>query len=208
MIPLETKTEKQFTLVPAGNHIARIYSIIHIGHILQDTQWGPRNNNKLRITWELPNERKEFKEGDGEKPLSISSEYNISYGEKAAFRQMLDGLLGKGVIKEGDTFDIESLLGRACMVNVQHTAKGDKTYANVVSVAPLPKGMPEPEPFNQNFILNYNDNWSDEAYEKLPDYLKNKMAESDEYKLMKYEGEPVRKTADPENEIDPDDIPF
>lgn len=210
MIPLETKQERTFTLVPEGNHVARIYSIIHIGHILQDTQWGPRNNNKIRITWELPHELKEFKEGDGEKPLSVSAEYNISYNEKSAFRKMLDGLLGKEAPKEGDVFEIESLNGKVCMVNVQHKASGDRTYANVVAVTPLPKGMAEPEPFNETFILNYNDNWSEEAYAKLPDFIKDKMKESDEFKKMRWEQTGGTETIakDENEELNPDDIPF
>jgi hypothetical protein len=33
------------------------------------------------------------------------------------------------------------VIGANCLVNVQHRSKADKTYANVVSVMPLIKGM-------------------------------------------------------------------
>lgn len=198
MIPVSTKTESSFTPVPEGNHIARIYSIIHIGTTERETQWGLKQQNKIRITWELLNEMRDF---NGEmKPLVISQEYTISFGEKANLRKMIDGLLGKDAQKfiEDDTFDIESLLGRYCMVNVQHTSKGDKTYANVVSVAPVPKGIELPDKFNEDFILNYSDKWSDEKFSKLPDFIKDKMKETDEYKALNFEPK----------EIDPEDIPF
>lgn len=40
-------------------------------------------------------------------------------------------------------FDVESVIGANCLLNVQHKAAGDKTYANVSSVMPLMKGMPK-----------------------------------------------------------------
>lgn len=204
MIPVDTKQQKTYTLVPAGNHVARIYSIIHIGHILEDTKWGAKNNDKCRIAWELPNETKEFKEGEGEKPLTISAEYNISFGEKAMLRKMLVGLFGAEHIKQGEVFDIESIIGMPCMVNVVHNTKGERTFANVDSVAPLPKGFVPPEPFNKPFLLNYTDRWDEEAFEKLPDFIKDKMKQSDEYKGLKWR----ESNPEGEDEINPDDIPF
>lgn len=184
MIPVSTKTESNYAPVPEGNHIARIYSIIHIGTTEKETQWGLKQQNKIRITWELLNEMRDFK---GEmKPLVISQEYTISFSEKANLRKMIDGLLGKEALNyiEDETFDIESLLGRYCMVNIKHETKGEKTYANVLGVAPVPKGMALPDKFNEDFILNYSDKWDVTKFEKLPDFIKDKMKESDEYKAL------------------------
>jgi hypothetical protein len=170
--------ESSYEPVPAGNHVARIYNIIHIGTTLEDTPWGEKQQNKVRITFELPNETKEFKEGEGEKPMSISRTFNISWHEKASLRKFVKGIEGKDHAK----FDLEKLLGKVCMLNVSHNTKGDKTYANIDSAAPLPKGMDEPEAVNEAYILNYEEKWDEERYNKLPDFLKEMMAKTDEGK--------------------------
>lgn len=201
-LEVNQKSTKSFEPVPAGNHVARLYSIVHIGHILEDTQWGAKNNNKVRFTWELPNETKVFKEEEGEKPLSISRTFNISWHEKSGLRKFVKGLNGK----DSDTFDLEELLGKVCMLNVSHNQVGDRTYANIDSAAPLPKGMAEPEAVNEQFILNYTDKWDEARFEKLPDFLKDQMKQSDEYKRMSYKGEAAREAV--VKELDESDIPF
>ncbi|MEY4385808.1 MAG: hypothetical protein RLY20_1091 [Verrucomicrobiota bacterium] len=40
-------------------------------------------------------------------------------------------------------FDVESIIGTNCLLNIQHNQVSDKTYANVVSIMPLVKGMPK-----------------------------------------------------------------
>lgn len=203
------KSTKSFEPVPAGNHVARIYSIVHIGHILEDTQWGAKNNNKVRITWELPNETKVFKEEEGAKPLSISRTFNISWHEKAGLRNFVKGLNGK----DSDTFDLEELLGKVCLLNVSHKQVGDRTYANIDSAAPLPKGMTAPEGVNEAYILNYTDKWDEVRFENLPDFLKDQMKQSDEYKKKNYRSDswedvPLNPADETPDMIDPKDIPF
>jgi hypothetical protein len=185
MIPIDT-TKKETTkqLVPAGNHVARIYSILHLGTTEEDTKWGLKDMNKVRITWELPHETRVFKEGEEEKPLVISQEYNLTFGEMSNMYKLLTQLLGKDAIAEGEIFDVESLIDMPCMVNITHKTKGDKTYANILSVAPLPKGMPAPEQFNPSLILNYTDKWDEVAFEALPDFIKDKMRKSREYHAL------------------------
>ena len=191
------KSGKSFDPVPAGNHVARIYSIVHIGHILEDTQWGAKNNNKVRITWELPNETKVFKEEEGARPLSVSRTFNISWHEKAGLRKFVRGLEGK----DQETFDLEELIGKPCMLNVSHNQVGDRTYANIDSAAPLPRGMEDPKPVNEPYILNYTDQWDEARFEKLPDFLKEQMKQSDEYKRKMFQGAEKASPLDDESQI-------
>lgn len=198
-----TKGSEDFEPVPAGNHVARVFQIVHIGTNLEDSQWGPKEFNKVRITFELPNETKEFKEGEGEKPYVISQEYTISMHEKANLRAMVEGVLGVSFHDtEAGAYDIEELIGKVCMLNIVHrkSAQG-KTYANIASVAQLPKGMTAPEPVNKPIVLNYDDKWSDEVFNGLSDFVKKKMETSNEYKAMRYKeanGDVINET----------DIPF
>ena len=80
------KQNKSFDPVPADNHVARFYEIIHIGTIPTMWQGQEKMTDKIRLTFELCNEKKEFREGDGEKPFSISREFTYSFGSKGNLR--------------------------------------------------------------------------------------------------------------------------
>lgn len=76
-----TATSKEggnFTPLEPGTYLARCYSMIHIGTIQEEFQGEKKTMNKVRITWELPTELKEFKQGEGEKPYSVSCDL-LSY---------------------------------------------------------------------------------------------------------------------------------
>lgn len=137
------KSGGNFEPVPAGNHLAHLYQIIHIGTRPDEYQGQPRDSDKLRLTFELTDERKEFKEGEGEKPFSISQEYTFSMGEKANLRKTVEGLLGTALQDdEAAAFELEDLLGKPCLLNVVHAeAQNGKTYARIKGASPLPKGM-------------------------------------------------------------------
>jgi hypothetical protein len=70
------------------------------------------------------------------------------------------------------------------MLNITHkTSKdGSKVYAEIGSISTLPKGLACPKQINESFIWTY-ENFDSERFAKLPDFLKNKMVTSDEYKL-------------------------
>src|SRR3990167_9222440 len=61
---------KPIELAPAGNHIARCYSMVHIGTIKETIRGEVKELNKVRISWELPTEKKIFNSDKGEEPFS------------------------------------------------------------------------------------------------------------------------------------------
>jgi hypothetical protein len=69
------------------------------------------------------------------------------------------------------------------MVNVIHKASADgtKTYANIASISPMPKGLVCPEQVNPSRVLSFSD-WNQEVFMGLPDWLANKISETPEYK--------------------------
>jgi hypothetical protein len=85
-----------------------------------------------------------------------------------------------------EEFDVESLVGKECLITIAQKPKKDGTgnYAYIDSTTRIPKGMTCPKAVNEPQILNYT-NWNEELYQKLPDFLKEKIATSDEYKTMK-----------------------
>lgn len=173
---------KQFDPVPAGNHIARLYQILHIGTISNPYQGQDRQVDTIRLTFELCNEKKEFRDGEGEKPYSISQDLTFSMGKKANLRKMVEGMLGK-TLKDEEALDIEieSLLGTACLLSVVHkeTAAGN-TIARIQSASPLPKGLEAPDMVNPKKFIDVGDADCDEL-DNLPQFLREKIQSSHEY---------------------------
>jgi type IV secretory pathway VirB4 component len=49
----------------------------------------------------------------------------------------------------------------------------------------MPKGMTPPDAVNTPFILDYDENWEEGKFEKLPDFIKDKIKTAREYKQLK-----------------------
>jgi len=200
-----TSSVKDFDPVPAGTHIARCYQMIQIGTVPETFEGNTKDTPKVRIGFELPNEKKVFHEGEEARPFAISKEYTLSMNEKANLRKMLESWRGKQFSdEEAVSFDITKLLGKECMISVIHkTSKQGRTYADIATVSPVPKGMEAPAQINASVILSF-DNFDKEVFEKLPNFIKDKIKTSKEYKAM---GSEVG-TEYPTDDITPESIPF
>ena len=182
-----TTTGAKRELIPAGNYIARCYSMIHIGTVTEEIMGEKKTLNKCRITWELPTELRVFSDDKGEQPMVISKEYTLSMHEKANLRRDLESWRGKAFTEEqAAKFDITKLLGVPCMLNIIHkTTKAGNDFATISNISPLPKGFNCPDQVNQNFEFNFEDKYSDEVLESFPDFIKNKIKSSEEYRKLK-----------------------
>jgi hypothetical protein len=174
------KAGGDFQIAPAGNHLAICYQIVELGqhHNAQYDKWQP----KIQIGWELPNETMD----DG-RPFVISARYTASFHEKAILRQHLESWRGRPFTdQELAGFDLKNILGKACMVNVVHnSAQNGKTYANVKSVAAVPKGMNVPEQINDSMVFEFGDQGFDEQiFNSLPQWLQTTITSSREYQTM------------------------
>lgn len=223
------KPAKERVLVPQGTHVGRVWKIMNLGTRYQEFQ-GKRKDypdTLINISWELPNEIHEFtyrkEDGTEEKvtrPLSISREFTLSMGAKSNLRPIVEGILGVHLTdEEAYGFDVEQLLGMASLVTVSHRSNHEgKVYANLISTAPMLKGMAEPAPFNEPKILDVR-KMTKEEIDALPEWLGDKMRESDEYKVRFEAPRSANPVADEnypeftgepnfEEELDPKDIPF
>jgi len=197
-----------FSPVPAGTHIGRCYSMIHIGTAPELYMGQEKVMNKVRISFELPTELKEFKEGEGEKPMSISKDFTLSMHEKSTLRKMLEGWRGKVYTEEeARKVDLTKLLGQPCMLTVVHKEKqgGGGSYATINSISGLPKGIPCPPQVNDTFEWNY-DNFNQAKFDKIPDFIKDRMRQTNEYKkaVAPHNQEVESQTSN--NNIDDDDL--
>lgn len=180
---------------PSGNHVARCIRMIHLGTIEETSPlYGTSSKNKIQVTWELPNETKVWKDGEGEKPYVVSKEYNLTLGKDSNLRKDLESWRGRPFTEDQvKAFDVSNLIGVPCMLNVVHAAsKKDpsKVYANVSSIAPLPKGLVCPDAMNELKELSY-DNFDWDFFNSLPDFIKGKITSSLEYTKLTAEEEEV-----------------
>jgi hypothetical protein len=177
------KPESHYEPVPKGNHVARLYQIVHIGTIPTNWQGQQKMTDKVRLTFELCNEKKAFREGDEPKPFSVSREFTLSMGAKSNLRPFVEGFIGTKLSdEEAYGFDLEDLLGEACLLNVVHAEVGENVYANINSATPLVKGMEAPALFNEKAVVDV-DTATEEEIDALPDFLKEKMRSSEEYAM-------------------------
>lgn len=166
-------------IAPEGAHIARCIQIIDKGTTF-DEKWGNKKR-KVQFVFELPNELAVFKEENGEQPFIVKTIFNLNMGEKSSLRKFVESWAGKKMSdKQAADFDIIKLLGLAAMLNIAHNGKEDRTYANIMSISPLPKGMQAPSAINP--LLSYDTTEHDEAtFSKLPEFIQEDIRKSDEW---------------------------
>lgn len=119
------------SVCPAGDHPAIVISVIDLG--VQRTANG--NKPLLMLTFELPLQPVTFKDDDGKeqtRPRVISRRFTKSMHEKSSLRKFIERMRGaKFTDAQASDFDVAALLGKPCMLEIAHTMKGDKTYANI-----------------------------------------------------------------------------
>jgi hypothetical protein len=139
-------------------------------------QYAPKRTLLLRF--QIPSERVEItKDGETKSlPAVISRTVGLSLNEKATLRQLLQSWRGRAFTPdELKKFDLLAVLGKPAFVNVTHSVKGDKTYANLTSIMPLPKGMPAPT-LEGDALWFSVDSPNSEAFDKLPAWVQDKIA--------------------------------
>lgn len=204
-----TNDSKPRELTPSGNYVARCYQMVEIGTVEEEYMGQMKKQKKVRIGWEFPLDQKVFSEEKGEQPIVISKEYALSMYEKANLRKDLESWRGKAFSKEeAECFDITKLIGAVCMINLIHKPSEKdptKIYEKISSITPVPKGLVCPPAINPVFVLSY-DEFDEGKFNALPDFIKEKMKSSVEFKTI----------SDPKNtsveetvyKNDGDDLPF
>jgi hypothetical protein len=184
-------------LCPAGTHKARCVGLIYEGTVKTEWQGKEMWQDKIRLTFELPEKLAEF---NGEKkPFVISREFTLSLGEKSNLLPIVEGIVGFLPPEVVESFNVEDLLGKTCLISVKHKTTPKGEYASLETASPLMEGMEVPAQFNPTTLLTY-ENWQQEVFDKLPAFIKEKMQGSKQY---------VAKFGKTEtDDIQPDDIPF
>ncbi len=204
-----------FTPAPAGNHVARCYSVLDLGTQHSDAfTWEgsaiPESDRpQILMIWELPNETIEV-EGVMQ-PVVTSHFYNMFFNDKARLRKDLESWRGRQFTQEElQGFDISNVIGKPCMLNITHNERGK---AKITSVAAMPKGMEAPAQVNESLLFTL-DNYDQATFDRISDGIQNIIKKSPEWQAINAPNEGFRATgsADPTNPTDPgfddDSIPF
>jgi hypothetical protein len=197
---------KEFKIAPAGLHMARLYSIIDLGH--QSVEWAGESKimHKVVLTWELhgDDDAGQPLQTDDKKPLIVSKRYTVSLGDQARLRQDLESWSNKKMTAEDrKNFDLKNLLGKFCMVNITHSEDGK--YANISGISPVPSALRNAQPEGINPVNHFWLAEFDQAkYDALPKYYKEKITESSEWRGQKAKDENKVTIED----SDLSDIPF
>lgn len=169
----ETKSGN-FALAPAGNHVARCYGVIDLGHQIETFQGkeiGERK--KALILFEFPTKLHVFEEGKKPEPFTLSIKVTNSLHEKGKLRPLLEAWTGKQYTPEWEKkFSLDKLLGRPGLAQVSHKDKenGDK-FAKIVAVTQVPEGLVVPDQIMPKVLYSI-DQGRDAVYDSLPKWIK------------------------------------
>lgn len=171
-------SNKPSTPAPEGAHPARLVRVVDLGTQISTFQDKEISARKLSLAWELYGEKME----DG-RPFMVSERYTMSLNEKSSLHKLLASWLGKEFDKasQAGTFDFSSLLGRACLVTVNHkVSKTGSVFAKLAGVTQLPKGLMAETQCNPSVMFDLSKPDMD-IYAGLPRWQQEEIAKSPEF---------------------------
>jgi hypothetical protein len=199
-----------FEQPPTGTHSARCISIIDLGTQRSTYEGEVQIKHQFVIRWELSNELMTSGDFEG-KPFTVSKFYTASLHEKAALRKDLAAWRSRDfTAEELKGFDLQTILGKPCMLAVGLSEKGK---AKVTSVMGLPKGMQVPAQVNPSFHFSLDKGQFKAAdFEALSKGFKEMVTASPEYQQLIKPAPQQKKEQDngmpDEIQFDDSDVPF
>lgn len=177
-LKVKDRAKPKLPPVEPGVYIGICVGVIDLGEQYREKFKDYRN--EVQFVWELAGETVEV---DGEqKPRQLSRTLSVSTSKKSNLRGFISSWNGVQYSDEQfSDLDLFEQAGRACQLNVVLSDSGE--YANVDSAIPLPKGMPAPAADAPPIRWNM-DEWSDEAFAALPEWVREKIKKSTQYQKL------------------------
>lgn len=186
-------------LLDEGSYPAKCIYIIDMG--TQTTQYGEAR--KINFGF-LTGEKKE----DGS-PFVLFRTFPAKITAKSDLGKAIKKWM-KVEIEKGDVFDLDELLNTDCMISVEHSDEDDdgNVWDNIASITKLPKSMdPVKVPKKiEPFSLYLDDSFDKEMFSDLPDFIKDKIKKSPEYKSIIKGGGKSKSKAEDEDEEEEEDV--
>lgn len=196
-------TGTTFEPIPEGVHVAICYGVVDLG--IQYSEKFDKKARKVQVLWELPSETFE-KEGEVI-PRILSKEYTLNLSEKSNLKKDLQAWRGKSFTDdELKAFDLANIINKPCQIQIIHEKKGEKVYSKIAAIMAMMKGVKVEPPKNNPIYFDLNSGDSIEVINELmnilPEWIQNKIKESETYLALKYNNEAETELADD------DEIPF
>ena len=160
-----------FQAAPEGLHIARCYAVIDCG--IQPNKAFGNSSPKVLLAWELSDCLMQ----DG-RPFAQMQSYTSSISPKSKLKTLLEAWRGKGFTEEERKgFMLQSLLGVPCYLTTKHVSNPrnpNQPWSSIISICKLPSTVSCPPPVNTPVHFDL-DNYSEEAYLKLPEGFRKKI---------------------------------
>jgi len=203
----KTTGSNDFDPIKQGVHYGVCFAIYDLGTTFND-RFG-KSAHKIIMMWEVQDERMEIKGDD--LPRAISKQYTLSLHEKANLRRDLEIIRGQPFTEsELEGFDLKNVLGHTCQLQILHTKKDGKTYANVASVMGLAPGTSPLKP--ENPLKWFSLEEDADIPDSVPEWVAKLIQESDEWKgsQAKEHGEvpPAEEVDMGDDEPEDLDLPF
>ncbi len=136
---------KMYTPAPEGTQQGVCVDIIDLGMLPNPFKEGTFQR-KVDVVWQLADTR------DDGKRHQVKKRYTASLNDKATLRHDLESWRGRPfTFDELAGFDLESIKGANCLLNIVHkagTKDPSKTYANVAAIMPLIRGLQKIDPLD------------------------------------------------------------
>ena len=143
---------QEYKVLPVGNYPAVCYAVWDLGYQQGEYKGVPTATHKIVIAWEV-SELMETDDKYNGKRYVQSAFYSLSLGKKSNLRKDIEAWLGRSLTEEeSKSFDVETMVGKNCLLNIIHDSNG---RARVGSVTPLMKGMAPMKPENSNTPPNW-----------------------------------------------------
>lgn len=160
---------------------------------------------------------------DGEaKPRWLSKEFTLSLGEKSNLAKTITAWTGREITDDENEngFDVSTLLGRKALVVVTCKESDNGTFNDITVITSPPKMIQIPDAQSEQLVFEI-ENWNAEVFEKLPEWIQNKIKKSTEYqtkyapaeKVAFKDGEKAGETGEKSSEthaepVKTDTVPF
>jgi hypothetical protein len=167
-------SSKTFENPEAGTYPAVCIRLIDMGTQESTWQGEKKASHKVKLVFELAELM-----SDG-RPFIAMRDFTVSMHEKSSLRQFLAGWRGRDFSDEElKGFEAKKLIGQGCLLSLVQNGE----YININTASKLPKGMSAPSPVNPLVYFSLEE-FDKRTFDSLSDKLKEKIAQSPEFKRV------------------------
>lgn len=207
--PIYAGMTKQVTQIEDGKYGAVLCQIVQLGAQRFEKNGKEWYSPQILLGFEIPGLTYEK---DGEVFSQIKSgTYFLSLNEsrngQMGLREIIDALRGgkEWTEAELEQFDISQYLGEACLLTIEAVESKGKSYSTITEIVPMDKQMVKPM---RTPVLVTTDDFRDIDILTIPDWIKDKIRMSEEYKNMPRVAPVNDLSSEPAEEIRLEDVPF